>query len=208
MIIISHINSCAGEVPCTRAGSPEHMTCTLQVGRLFALRMAGMLIRDDSFEVRTITQDDLGAVLEVYRQCEDFLALGPKPTASMEMVLEDIEISHREGGVFCGVFAADSEMIGVVDFVPGNFEGDPYIAFISLLMIAPSFRNQGIGAKIVELVENEIRKDAQVTAILSAVQVNNAEGLRFWQKNGYRIVGGPELQPDQTTTFRLRKDCD
>ena len=207
MIIMSHINSLAGELPCAHAGSSEHPTGTLQMGRLFALRMVTMLIRDDSFEVRTITQDDFGAVLEVYRQCEDFLALGPESTASMEMVVKDIEISQRESGVFCGVFAADSGMIGIVDFVPGNFKGDPHIAFISLLMIAPSFRNQGIGAKIVELVENEIRKDAQVTAIVSAVQVNNTEGLRFWQKHGYRIVGGPELQPDQTTTFRLRKDC-
>lgn len=88
-----------------------------------------MLIRDNSFEVRTITQDDLGAVLDVYLQCEDFLALGPEPTASMAMVLKDIEISQRKGGVFCGVYSADGRMIGVVDFVPRSFEGDPHIAF-------------------------------------------------------------------------------
>jgi ribosomal protein S18 acetylase RimI-like enzyme len=169
--------------------------------------MVRMLICDKSFEVRTITQDDLVEVLDVYRQCEDFLALGPEPTASMAMVLKDIEISQREGGVFCGVYAADGGMIGVVDFVPSNFEGDPHIAFLSLLMIAPSFRNRGIGTTIVELIENEIRKDAEVTAILSAVQVNNPKALQFLQKKGYRIVGGPKLQPDQTTTFRLQKDC-
>jgi ribosomal protein S18 acetylase RimI-like enzyme len=166
-----------------------------------------MLIRDDSFEVRTITQDDLGAVLEVYRQCEDFLVLGPEPTAYKAMVLKDIEISQRAEGVFCGIYAGDRGMIGVVDFVPGNFERNPHLAFFSLLMIASSFRNKGIGTKIVELIENEIRKDTQVTAILSAVQANNPKGLRFWQKKGYRIVGGPELQPDQTATFRLQKDC-
>jgi ribosomal protein S18 acetylase RimI-like enzyme len=125
----------------------------------------------------------------------------------MAMVLKDIEISQSEGGVFCGVYAADGRMIGVVDFVPSNFEGNPHTAFISLLMIAASFRKQGIGTTVVELIENEIRKDAQVTAILSAVQVNNPQALQFWQKNGYRIVGGPELQPDQTITFRLQKDC-
>jgi ribosomal protein S18 acetylase RimI-like enzyme len=165
-----------------------------------------MLIRTDSFEVRTITPDDLDAVLDVYRQCEDFLTLGPKPTASMQMVLEDIDISRRAQGVFCGVFAGDGGMIGVVDFVPGNFEGNPHIAFFTLLMIAPNFRNQGIGTTIVELIEKEIKKNAQVTAILSAVQANNPKGLRFWQKNGYRIVGGPQPQPDHTTTFSLQKD--
>ena len=168
--------------------------------------MVRMLIRNYSFEVRAITPNDFSAVLDVYRQCEDFLALGPERTASMAMVLKDIEISQREGGVFCGVYTADRGMIGVADFVPGNFEGDPHIAFISLLMIVPSCRKQGIGTTIVEQIENEIRKDAQVTAILSAVQVNNPQALQFWQKNGYRIVGRPELQPDQTTTFRLQKD--
>ena len=150
---------------------------------------------------------DANLLLELYRQCEDFLALGPERTASMAMVLKDIEISQSQGGVFCGVYAVDGRMIGVVDFVSSYFEDDPHIAFISLLMITASFRKQGIGTMIVELIENEIRKDAQVTAILSAVQVNNPQALQFWQKNGYRIVGGPELQPDQTTTFRLQKDC-
>jgi ribosomal protein S18 acetylase RimI-like enzyme len=168
--------------------------------------MVGMFIRTDSFEVRSITQADIDAVLNVYRQCEDFLSLGPKPTASLAMVLEDVEISQRAEGVFCGVFAGDKGMIGVVDFVPNNFEGNPRMAFFSLLMIALSFRNRGMGSKIVELIENEIRKDAQVMAILSAVQTNNPKGLRFWQKNGYRIVGEPQLQPDHTTTFRLQKD--
>ena len=164
-----------------------------------------MLIRDDSFELRTITQEDLGAVLDVYRQCEDFLALGPEPTASMEMAVKDIESSQREGGLFCGVLSVDGEMIGVVDFVPSGFEGDPHVAFVSLLMIVPAYRNRGLGGRVVELIENEIRKNAQVRTVLTAVQVNNPEGLRFWQKNGYRVVGEPELQPDQTTTFSLRK---
>jgi ribosomal protein S18 acetylase RimI-like enzyme len=184
----------------------ENKASRWQAGTPFTLRMARMLIQDDSFELRTITQEDLCAVLDVYRQCEDFLALGPEPTASMEMVVKDIESSQREGGVFCGVLSVDGEMIGVVDFVPSGFEGIARIAFISLLMIVPSNRNRGLGGRIVEMIENEIRKNAQVRTVLTAVQVNNTEGLRFWQKNGYRIVGEPELQPDQTTTFRVRKD--
>jgi ribosomal protein S18 acetylase RimI-like enzyme len=177
------------------------------VGKTFILRMVRMVIRDNSLEIRPVTPGDLNAVLNVYRQCEDFLALGPEPTASMEMVLKDIEVSQRAGGVFCGIFSADGKMIGVVDYVPKNFEGEPHIAFFFLLMIAVSFRKQGIGKAIVQLIENEIRKDARVTAILSAVQVNNPQAVKFWQKNGYCIVGGSEFQPDQTTTYRLRKDC-
>ena len=157
--------------------------------------------------MRPVTRDDLDAVLDVYRQCEDFLALGPEPVASMQMVLRDIETSQREGGRFCGIFATDGRMVGVVDTVPSGFEGDPHLAFLSLLMIAAPYRNRGIGQAVVALIEDEIERNPQVTAIMSAVQVNNPPAVRFWQRNGYCSVDGPELQPDGTTTFRLRKEC-
>ena len=164
-------------------------------------------IRGPSLEIRAVTHDDLSSVLDVYWQCEDFLALGPEPVASMEMVLRDIETSQRDGGLFCGIFATDGSIVGVVDTVPSGFEGDPHVAFLSLLMIAAPHRNRGIGQAVVTLIKDEIERNPQVTTILSAVQVNNPPAVRFWQRNGYCIVGGPALQPDGTTTFRLRKKC-
>jgi ribosomal protein S18 acetylase RimI-like enzyme len=163
-------------------------------------------VRDNFLEIRPVPQNDLYAVLEVYQLCEDFLALGPVATASMEMVLKDIEISKNEGGVFCGIYTAEGKMIGVLDYVPNDYQGNPQAAFLSLLMIALPFRHQGIGKAVVEAVENEIRKDVQVTLILSGVQVNNPQAIRFWQRRGYRIVSEPKLHPDQTTAVDLRKD--
>jgi ribosomal protein S18 acetylase RimI-like enzyme len=163
-------------------------------------------IQEPALEISPIRHDDLNAVLNVYTQCEDFLALGPVPTASMEMVLKDIEISENEGGLFCGIYTADGKMIGVIDYVPGNYMGDPHTAFLELLMIAAPFRKQGIGKAVVRAIEQEIRKDVQVSTILSGVQVNNPEAIRFWQRNGYRIVSGPTSFPDQTTAYGLRKD--
>ena len=165
-----------------------------------------IVIQKYSLEIRPIGHDDLDAVLDVYRQCEDFLALGPVPTASMEMVLKDIEISQNDGGIFCGIFAPDGKMIGIIDYVPSNYKGDPHVAFLELLMIAAPFRNRGIGRAVVEAIENEIRKDAKVSSILSGVQVNNPRAVQFWQGNGYRIVSEPKLHPDRTTAVDLRKD--
>ncbi len=168
--------------------------------------MMSFLLSDFSLEIRPLTDDDLAAVLDVYRQCEDFLALGPVPDASLAMVLGDIGLSRACGGLFCGVHMSDGRMIGIVDYVPGNYEGDPHAAYISLLMIAAPFRRQGVGQAALEAIEREIRRDAQVSAILAGVQVNNPQAIRFWQRNGYRIVGGPELMPDRTTVYHLRKD--
>lgn len=164
------------------------------------------IIHSPTFEIRPIQQGDLDAVLEVYRQCEDFLALGPVATASMEMVLKDLELSENEGGTFCGIYASDGTMMGIVDYVPRNFEGEPQTAFLSLLMIAAPFRGQGLGAAIVAAVEKEIVKDTRITAIRSGVQVNNPQAIRFWQSRGYRIISGPQLMPDQTTVFGLLKN--
>jgi GNAT superfamily N-acetyltransferase len=159
-----------------------------------------------SLEIHPISQDDLDAVLDVYKQCEDFLALGPVPTASMQMVMKDIGNSHAEGGIFCGIYTADGKMIGVIDYVPGNYKGDPAAAFLELLMVAAPFRKHGLGKAVVEAFEQELGKNSRVVTIFSGVQVNNPEAVRFWQKNGYRIVSGPDLMPDQTTVFGLRKD--
>jgi len=163
-------------------------------------------MRDRILEIHPIPQDDLDAVLAVYRECEDFLALGPVATASMDMVLKDLEISENEGGIFCGIYTDDQKMIGVIDYVPDHYQGDSRAAFLSLLMIASPFRNEGIGKAVVDAVENEIRKNAQITVIFSGVQVNNPQAIRFWQRNGYRIVSEPILHPDQTTAVDLRKD--
>ena len=90
--------------------------------------MMTFVVRAQSFEIHPITQDDLDAVLEMYRQCEDFLALGPVSVASMEMVWQDIELSKAEGGVFCGIYTENEKMIGIIDYVPSNYRGDRHIA--------------------------------------------------------------------------------
>ena len=168
--------------------------------------MMQILVPAYGIEIHPISQDELDAVLNLYKQSKDFLALGPVPTASMEMVLKDIELSHSEGGFFCGIYKADGEMIGVLDYVPRGWEGDASAAFLELLMIAAPHRGHGLGRAVVEAFEDEIRKDPAVRTIFSGVQVNNPGAIRFWQARGYRIVSGPTLMPDQTTAFALRKD--
>ncbi len=163
-------------------------------------------IKDQSFEIRPVTVDDLPAIFQVYQRCEDFLALGPVATASMEMVLKDLEISKEEDGIFCGIYTTDGKMIGVVDYVPAHYQGNANVAYLSLLMIDSSFRSQGIGKAVFDAVETEIRKNPLVTTFLAGVQVNNPQAVRFWQRQGFAIVSKPKLLPDQTTVYDLRKE--
>ena len=164
-----------------------------------------MIIKGSNFIIRDIRNDELEDVLEVYRNCEDFLSLGPVPKASMQMVLADINLSKEEGGTFCGIFQ-ENKMIGIIDFVPSNFNGVGKNAFISLLMISKCHRRKGLGKDVVGLVENVILENADIEAILSGVQVNNVEAIRFWNSLGYKIVSEAKLLPDGTTVYDLRKD--
>jgi GNAT superfamily N-acetyltransferase len=162
----------------------------------------GMGIGD--IQIRPVTENLLASVLDVYRQREDFLALGPQPVATMAMVRADLSASRVADGRFCGVHGPSGEMLGVVDYVPRNFEGQANQAFIALLMIAAPYRSYGLGAAILMHVE-QCACGCGATACQTAVQTCNAGALRFWQRNGYVIVSGAEKQADGTTVYRLHK---
>ena len=154
--------------------------------------------------IRPITDADLPAVLEVYRLSEDFLALGPNPFASMEMIAADRELSRDEGGEYCGLFDEEGNLMGVFDFIRSGFEGDANCAFIELLMIGSPYRVKGLGAKAVGWLICELRR-AGITRLRAGVQVNNPDAVRFWQRMGFRILSEAEKLADGTVCYKLEK---
>lgn len=157
-------------------------------------------------EIRPVAPEIIDQVLEVYRRCEDFLALGPVPHASREMVLVDLEQSARNQGRFCTISTGENgPLVGVVDYLPWGYGGDPHLAYIELLMIDPACRSQGWGRRVVRWVEQEVSRQVGIEAVLVSVQANNPLARRFWERQGYRVYAGPELQPDGTTVLHLRK---
>jgi len=162
-----------------------------------------MFFQCKSFKIASIAESQLSQVLSVYQQCEDFLALGPVSKASMDMVKADIDHSKEENGLFCGIFDLKDNLIGIIDFVPSMFEGKPENAFISLIMVAKPYRNKGLGRKVTEAVINKIKEDPQVRVVLSAVQTNNEQAIKFWESLGFHIIGDPEPRPDKTVVYRL-----
>ncbi len=158
------------------------------------------------FHIRPIFEADLPAVLGVYRQCEDFLALGPRPKASMDMVLADMQLSRDQNGIFCGIFDPHERLMGILDYVPAGFCSAPEDAFIELLMIAQPYRNSGLGAAVATWLEQQVSANPVVRNIRAGVQINNPGGIRFWTRMGYRIVSEPKHHPDQTIAVDLLKE--
>ncbi|MHB0887027.1 MAG: GNAT family N-acetyltransferase [Bacillota bacterium] len=166
--------------------------------------MTRVIAKGSTFVIERVGPADEDRLLTVYRQCEDFLALGPVPRASGEMVQADLRYSSEHGGMF-GVIIADGEPIGVVDYEPSGHDGDPARAALDLLMLAASHRGKGVGAEVVALVEQAIAHDPAVTSLTSWVQVNNERAIAFWRRQGYEAVSGPRANPDGTTVYELRK---
>jgi ribosomal protein S18 acetylase RimI-like enzyme len=153
------------------------------------------------FTVHAITHDQLASTLEVYKQCEDFLSLGPVPTASMAMVLADIEHSRQNGGTYCGIWRHRSE-VGVLDF---NAKAGPRTAFLSLLMIAKPYRNQGIGTSVLEALVTHLRATYRARVLKSGVQVNNPLAIAFWRKHGFDLDSTARQMHDGTTVYSMSK---
>ncbi len=160
----------------------------------------------NKFTLRPVGERDMDALLALYRECEDFLALGPRPHASVEMVRGDLALSAADGGIFCGIYAPGGELAGVVDFTPAGRRDNTQEAHIELLMLAPAYRGRRLGEAVVRAVEAAVWRAAAVQAIAAEAQVNNPDAIRFWQRMGYRIISGPHAQADSTTSWYLRKE--
>ncbi len=161
-----------------------------------------------AFSLCALDERDLPELLELYRACEDFLALGPNPRASTEMVLGDLALSRASGGMFHGIRNETGNLIGVADWIPGGFEGCPETAFIELLMIAGVHRHAGLGRAVLVEIERLIRLEGRARHIACGVQVNNRAAQRFWWRCGYRSARPPEKLPDRTTGLLLCKELD
>lgn len=165
------------------------------------------------FRVVPLGTADLDAILAVYRDCEDFLALGPQAKASREMVLADLAAAEAHNRSYCGIYVEGggqtaqgfTELAGVVDYLLSGFAGQAELAELELLMIRASQRGHGLGEAVVRWLEDQVRQDGRACAIESGVQVNNPRAVRFWQRMGFSIISGPNQMADQTVAYQLLK---
>ena len=162
-----------------------------------------VVFETEEFEVDSLDRGDASQLVELYRQCEDFLALGPVSQASLDLVETDMAQSRSLGGRYCAIRDREGNAIGVLDFAPNVRHG---VTFIELLMIGTPWRRSGVGRAIVTALERHLREHCDTQLVESAVQTNNPDGMEFWSSMGYERSAGAELQPDTTVTYRLWKD--
>lgn len=71
---------------------------------------------------------------------------------------------------------------------PLAFEGDAEAGeyYVSTLAVAPAYRNRGIGRVLLEDAARRAR-DLNIFVCSLSVMLNNANALRFYQREGYRV---------------------
>ncbi|MEW6756276.1 MAG: GNAT family N-acetyltransferase [Candidatus Latescibacterota bacterium] len=160
------------------------------------------LFRTRHLRVGPVDDRDLRPTLEVYRQCEDFLSLGPVARASPEMVRTDVEHSRQAGGLYCGIWDGHGLQVGVLDVIPQPRDGT---AFLELLMIGRPYRERGYGAEVLAALESYLQSTYSTGVLGAGVQVNNTSAIRFWQSHGFQIGTEQRAMPDGTTTYAMTK---
>jgi ribosomal protein S18 acetylase RimI-like enzyme len=81
----------------------------------------------------------------------------------------------------CFVAEINGEIIGTI--MAGN---DGRRGHIYHLMVKPEHRNNGIGKKLLEKTEKELKKEG-IRKIFLVVFKENKSGNKFWENNGYEI---------------------
>lgn len=163
-----------------------------------------LCLPDHKVTIRPVDGSLMPELLDLYRHCEDFLALGPDPRATEAVVLRDLASMRAAGAEFHGMYAADGALLGVLDVILQGYNGNPDCAYIELLMLRADARNAGLGAAVIRALEQYLAEQ-RISEIQADVQVNNPAAQRFWQRMGFDCIGGPVLQPDSTVTLMLRK---
>jgi RimJ/RimL family protein N-acetyltransferase len=160
-------------------------------------------------EMRTLGARDYAAVVEIYRQTARFIVeLNGRSadTIGLEMVEEDAAQAANHGATFAGLFLPENgQMIGVADYVPGGYGGQPSRAWIALLLMAEPYQRQGYGSEACRLIEESIFADPDVQTIGLGVLVNNGPALGFWRAMGYERVGSTIQDREGRAVVMLQK---
>jgi RimJ/RimL family protein N-acetyltransferase len=142
--------------------------------------------------LRIKTLIDEAAILAVYEQCADYLALQTPEPPSGAMVQSDAATTARHGGVFAGIFKREAHiLIGAISFVSQNFRGQRDYAFVLNLMIGSAHRRQGYGTEAYRAIEEFIWRDPDVKRIGALLLPQHEPSYAFAAKHGFERAGGP-----------------
>lgn len=141
------------------------------------------------YEVRRLTADDADEITALYVRCTAFVELvegrPPTPREGHELLAARPPEVAAEDKLTFGLFDQGA-LIGALDVLRGYPE--PRTWYLGLLMLAPEARSRGLGATVYEAVRAWVAANGG-DAIRLAVQAQNNAAQRFWERQGFVVIG-------------------
>jgi RimJ/RimL family protein N-acetyltransferase len=151
-----------------------------------------MLLETERLIIKSLSQLDADNVLKVYEGSKDFFDLQTTEELSGDLIRSEIEATEKQGGGFVGIFdRAANELIGVIAFVPKNFQSQADYAWINLLLIREADRRRGFGREAYQSIEQYIFSDQSVKRIGCTLLPQYDPSLKFAEALGFERAGGP-----------------
>lgn len=140
----------------------------------------------DSVTIKELTKNDIPAIRELFFSCNDYFTL--IDGVSVCGCRAEVELDNADDGrkhYKCGIYSG-SILIGVMFAI----EAYPTLhSFtITLLLISPSYRNQGIGKQVLSLIE-DIAREKGYDKIIVGIDEINSQAIQFWVRNGFSETG-------------------
>lgn len=131
----------------------------------------------ENYTVRLVTIDDYDDLLKLWNSTvQSRRALNP-----IDDSRDGIERYLRRNPNTCFAAVQDGGIIGVI--LTGH---DGRRGIIHHMCVHPEFRRMGIAAHLVSLAEEALKKEG-IQKVFGLVFVDNEEGNRFWEKQGYSL---------------------
>ena len=139
------------------------------------------------YEVRTLTDSDVGIVLDLCQKNTLFYEF-TKARPTREEVKNDMTITppgiDPSDKYFVGFFEG-ADLVAVMDLIDG-YPGKE-TAYIGLFMVNREYQGKQIGSAIVGEVEDYLKAIGK-TAIRLAIDKGNPQSTHFWKKNGFKVI--------------------
>lgn len=146
-----------------------------------------MTMNESGVEIRLSTPEDFDGFYDCFAAiCRErrYLALVEPPSKDEARAFID---GARQRGMVQYVAAADSRIVGWCDILPNTWEGFRHTGRLGM-GIAPEFRGQGIGRRLMDATIEGARQ-AGLTRIGLEVFGSNTNAIRLYERYGFEYEG-------------------
>ncbi len=132
--------------------------------------------------------NDLAELESIEKECDGYFLFDPpcednhSCTIKECLTVGDIPLGGKKENYYFYCIRQDDIIIGFMAYYLEYHQKDT--AYLSVLYIKEEYRENGIGAEIVEALTQKLIT-AQIRKIRLHVSLRNATAIRFWVKNGF-----------------------